>query len=68
MKHLLSKSDQQKVEYLDYYEESGVSGYQCYLNQGYWFNGENGSSFSEDTLKEIKSVLKNRVVKDSDKE
>jgi len=67
MKHLLNKSDQQKVEFLDYYEEFGESGYTCYLNKGYWFNGENGASFSEDTLKDIKAVLKHRVVKDLDK-
>ena len=67
MKHLLNKSDQQKVEFLDYYEESGESGYTCYLNKGYWFNGENGASFSEDTLKDIKAALKHRVVKDWDK-
>lgn len=67
LKNLLNKADQQKVEYLDRYEEFGESGYTCYLNKGYWFNGENGASFTEDTLRDIKSVLKNRVVKDWDK-
>lgn len=54
MKHLLSKSDQKKVQFLDQHENE----WQCYLNTGFTFNMEDGASFSEDTLRDVKATLK----------
>lgn len=57
MKHLLSKKDQEKVEYLDQHPEGDWT---VYLNKGWKcpYYQEDGGAFSEDTLSDMKKALK----------
>lgn len=61
MKHLLSKRDQEKVEYLDQHPEGDWT---VYLNKGWERQqGDDGGAFSEDTLADVKRELRETVSK-----
>jgi len=55
----LNKTEKQMVEAIDpWYEDGQIVSYQVFLNKGWEFNGEDGGSFSEDTMAEVKESLK----------
>jgi len=55
----LTKQEKQMIEGIDpWYEDGQIVSYQVFLNKGWVFMGEDGGSFCEDTMAEVKETLK----------